>query len=191
MATKKILIALGSPRKKGNSTVLAHRVADGARNAGADVELFYLHGMDIKPCDGCGACQKESSKGCHIKDEMQDLYPKLRQANAWVIATPIYFFTVSAQTKLFMDRWYALLDASKDSAFKGKRIGIILTYSASDPFESGTINAMRTFQDTSSYLGSHIVDIVCGSADKAGEIRSNQKLMDRAYSLGEKLCGIA
>ena len=146
MTARRVIIALGSPRKKGNSTILAHRVADGVREAGADVELFYLHGMDIKPCDGCDACLKENTKGCHIKDDMQALYPKLHEADAWVIASPIYWFTVSAQTKLFMGRCYAL-NMKWDNTFKNKRIGIILTYGGSDPFNSGAINATRTFQD--------------------------------------------
>ena len=193
MAAGKVIIALGSPREKGNSTTLAHRVADGAREAGADVELFYLHGMDIKFCDGCDTCRKENSKGCHIQDDMQALYPKLRQADAWVIASPIYFFTVSAQTKLFMDRWEAFTGpilSSQDNIYKDKRIGIILTYGASDPFNSGAINAIRTFQDAFAYIGPPIVDIVYGSASEAGEIGNNQELMDKAYSLGKKLGAI-
>ncbi len=59
MTAKKVLVALGSPRKEANSTILAQRAADGARDAGADVELFDLHKMDIKPCDACDACRFE------------------------------------------------------------------------------------------------------------------------------------
>ena len=188
MAAGKVIIALGSPREKGNSTTLAHRVADGAREAGADVELFYLHGMDIKFCDGCDTCRKENSKGCHIQDDMQALYPKLLQADAWVIASPIYYFTVSAQTKVFMDRCYAL-NMKRDNIYKDKRIGIILTYGGSDPFNSGAINAIRTFQDAFAYIGPRpsIVSIIYGSASEVGEIRNNQELMDKAYLLGKKL----
>ena len=186
MATKKILIALGSPRKKGNSTVLAHRVADGARNAGADVERLYLYEMDIKPCTACEVCRDEISTPCNINDDMEKLDPKLRQADALVIASPIYWFTVSAQTKLFIDRFYALGN-SQGYALEGKRIGIILTYGDTDAFSSGAVNALRTFQDTFAYLGAHIVDMVYGSAWGPGEIRENHALMEKAYMLGKNL----
>ena len=86
------------PRKNGNSITLAQRVAKGAEAAGAEVESFYLHEMDIKPCDACDICLEDSSKDCIIDDDMQNLYPKLRQADALVIASPIYCATVAAET---------------------------------------------------------------------------------------------
>jgi multimeric flavodoxin WrbA len=184
---QKVLVVMGSPRRKGNSTTLAENVIAGAKNAGAEVESFHLHEMDIKPCDACDACRKEaSSRGCIIDDDMQDIYPKLLEADALVIASPIYWFTVSAQTKLFMDRWYAFgnLDGY---GLKGKRIGILLTYGDTDPFNSGAVDAIRTFQDAFSYVGAHIVGMVYGSAEKAGEISNNGVLMDKAYQLGEQL----
>ena len=117
---------------------------------------------------------------------MQDLYPKLRQTNALVIASPIYYFTVSAQTKLFVDRWYAL-GGPQGNALKGKRIGIILTYENVDPFRSGAVNAIRTLQDTFAYIGSHIIGIVYGRALKSGEIKNNRDVMEKAYTLGNQL----
>ena len=96
MTVRKVIIAMGSPRKEGNSTILAHRAADGAVAAGADIELFNLYEMDIKPCDACEACHQKNSKSCIAKDDMQILYPKLRQAYAWLIASPIYWFTFNA-----------------------------------------------------------------------------------------------
>ena len=117
---------------------------------------------------------------------MRDLYPKLRQADALVIASPIYWFTVSAQTKLFMDRCYAL-GGPQGNALKGKRIGIVLAYGDSDPFNSGAVNAIRTFQDAFRYIGSNIVGMVYGSASDVGEIKSNRALMDKAYQMGRQL----
>ena len=186
MSSKKVVIVMGSPRKNGNSTTLAQRVAKGAEAAGAEVESFYLHEMDIKPCDACDICLEDSSKDCIIDDDMQNLYPKLRQADALVIASPIYCFTVAAQTKLFLDRCYGL-GGPQGNALKGKRIGIVLTYGDSDPFDSGAVNAMRTFQDIFAYIGSPIVSMVYGSASKAGEIKANRDLMEKAYKMGEQL----
>ena len=188
MGDKKILLLMGSPREEGNSAVLAKQVAAGAEATGAGVESFYLHGMNIQPCTACDACREETGKDCVIDDDMQTLYPKLRRADAVVIASPIYWFTVSAQTKLFMDRWYALGGPGEEyAAFEGKRIGIVLTYGDLDPFVSGAVNALRTFQDAFNYVGAKIVGMIYGSASEAGEIRNNRDLMEKAYELGKQL----
>ena len=188
MEGKKILLMMGSPRKDGNSATLAKQVAAGAEAAGAEVESFYLHGMNIHPCTACDACREERDKDCVIDDDMETLYGKLRQADALVIASPIYWFTVSAQTKLFMDRWYALGGPGEEyAAFAGKSIGIVLTYADVDPFTSGAVNALRTFQDAFNYVGAQIVGMVYGSASEAGEIRKNRDLMEKAYELGKQL----
>jgi multimeric flavodoxin WrbA len=182
----KVMIVVGSPRKKGNSSTLAKQVAAGARAGGAEVETFFLHDMDIKPCTACDSCRKKADMDCIIQDDMQILYPRLKGADAVVIASPIYWFTVSAQTKLFMDRWYAL-GTDEGYALAGKKFGIVLAYAAEDPFVSGAVNALRTFQDALSFIGAEIVGMVYGSAWKAGEVRKNKALMEEAYGLGKKL----
>jgi multimeric flavodoxin WrbA len=183
---KKVLVVMGSPRRNGNSATLGQNVIAGAKSAGATVDSYYLHGMDIKPCDACEACRTNNSGDCVIDDDMQELYLKLRETDVLVIASPIYYFTVSAQTKLFIDRWYALGE-EKDTIINGKQIGIVLTYGDSNPFTSGAVNAIRTFQDIFNHLGANIVDIVYGTASEAGEIKTNQALMDKAYSMGQQL----
>jgi multimeric flavodoxin WrbA len=183
---KKVVVLLGSPRKKGNSAILAAQIARGAKAAGAKVETIFLHGLNIAPCKSCYACQKEKSRGCSIDDAMQDLYPKLLAAEAWVIASPVYWFTMSAQMKLFMDRCFALPAYAKNP-FAGKRIAIAMSYGDADPFSSGCVNALRTFQDAFNYAGAKIVGMVYGSAYGAGEIRTNEALMKAAGELGKEL----
>lgn len=183
---RKILVVHSSPRKKGNSNTLANGIIKGAESAGADVESVYLHGLDISPCNACYACQKKDSKGCAIDDEMQTIYPKLVECDTWVIASPVYWFNMSAQTKLFMDRCFALL-AYADNPFAGKRVAIAMSYGDTDPFNSGCVNALRSFQDAFRYVGAKMVGMVYGSAEAPGEIESNADLMQRAESLGRKL----
>jgi multimeric flavodoxin WrbA len=186
---RKIMVVIGSPRRRGNSATLAKRVADGAKDAGARVEIFFLQAMDIRPCTACDACRTKLRKDCIIKDDMKKLYPKLKAADGIVIASPIYWFTVSAQTKLFMDRWYAL-GGDDGYALAGKKFGIALAYADADPFTSGAVNALRTFQDAFSYIGAELLGSVYGSAWKAGEIKKNKALMNAAYALGKKMaCG--
>jgi len=183
---KKVLILLGSPRKKGNSAILAAQIAKGVGSAGVKVETVFLQGLNIAPCKSCYACQKKNSKGCAIDDAMQGVYPKLLAADAWVIATPVYWFTMSAQTKLFMDRCFALPAYAKEP-FAGKRIAIAMSYGDADPFVSGCVNALRTFQDAFSYTKAHIVGMVYGSAFGEGEIRANEALLKEAETLGRNL----
>jgi multimeric flavodoxin WrbA len=182
----KIVIVNGSPRKKGNSATLAQQVATGAEAAGAHLETYYLHGLDIHPCNACDACLKSDDPDCVIDDDMQTLYPRLQEADAIVIASPIYWFTISAQTKLFMDRCYAFLGPG-ENPLKDKQFAIVLAYGDSDPFNSGAVNALRTFQDGLGYIGAEIVGTVYGSASKPGEIAHNEALMEKAYQLGQRL----
>jgi multimeric flavodoxin WrbA len=181
---KHVLIFKGSPRENGNSSLLADKVAEGAQATGAEVEIFSLHRMDIRPCDACDTCQETGV--CVLKDDMQRLYPKLKGAEAIVIASPIYWFTMSAQTKLFIDRWYAL-ESSQGNALKGKQFGIILTYGDTDPYSSGAINAIRSFQDMFRYIGADIAGMVYGTANDAGDMLKQPELMERAYKLGTKI----
>jgi multimeric flavodoxin WrbA len=183
-----LLIVKASPRKNGNSAALADQVAAGAQEAGAQVESVYLHGMDISPCDACEACQVSADAECIVDDDMQFLYPKVCEADAIVYASPIYWFTVSAQLKLFMDRCYALGgDEVEDHGLAGKRIGVVLTYGDDDPLGSGAINAIRMFQDAFRYIPAEIVGVVHGSANDPGEIMANEDVMQRAYDLGREL----
>jgi len=184
-AKKKVLVLLGSPRKKGNSAILAEEIVKGAESQGANVETLYIHGMDIKPCQSCYACQKKDSKGCAIDDDMQIIYPKLIEADSWVIASPVYWFNMSAQTKLWMDRCFALL-AYGSNAFR-KNIVIAMSYGDTDPVTSGCINALRTFQDAFRYVGAKIVGTVYGTAMEAGDISQNTALLKNAEELGKKL----
>ena len=185
----KILIVLGSPRKKGNSATLAAKVAEGAIADGAEVESVYLNGLNIKPCQGCEKCQQESFIGCAIEDEMNQLYSKLQEADSVVVASPIYWFNISAQTKTFIDRLYAV-GVRQKNIFKGRNFAIILTFADPDPFVSGAVNALRSFQDICRYLGANIEGMVYGSASGAGEIKEKQDIMEKAVLLGQHLATI-
>jgi len=69
----------------------------------------------------------------------------------------------------------------------GKKFGILLSYGDADPFASGAVNALRTFQDALHYIGAEMAGMVYGSASKAGEIRKNEAVMQEAFALGKKI----
>ncbi|MEW5722008.1 MAG: flavodoxin family protein [Thermodesulfobacteriota bacterium] len=182
----KVLVFLGSPRKKGNSAALAGALVTGARQAGAKVETVYLNGLKIKPCQACYACRKKPAKQCVQKDDMQSLYPKIDEADALVFASPVYWFSVSAQTKLVMDRFFAY-GARDYQGLAGKRAAVLMSYGDDDPFASGCVNALRSFQDAFNYVGIKIAGMVYGSGEEPGEITGNQALMKKAEELGKSL----
>jgi multimeric flavodoxin WrbA len=181
--TTNILILKGSPREKGNSAILADRAALGAQEAGAQVESIYLHGLDIRPCDGCDLCD---AGACIIEDDMQTLYPKLAAADAILLASPIYWFTFTAQVKLCIDRWYGF-QAHHWQEVSHKQFGFILTYGDTDLYTSGAINAIHTYETMCRFLESKIVGIVHGSLDKVGDAEKHPELLQQAYNLGKLL----
>ncbi len=183
---RKLLIVLGSPRKNGNSTILAAEAAKAAKAAGASVETVCLQALHIKACTACDACQRKPGSGCVIRDDMQQVYPKLKQADALLLATPIYWANMSAQMKTFMDRCYALATPT-GHAFTGKKAGIILTYGAPDVFSAGGINALRCFQDSFGFVDVKIEGMVYGTAWKPGDVKKNRSLLKDAANLGKSL----
>ena len=102
----KFLAIWGSPRRGGNSEILLQAFIDGATQAGGEVELLALREHKISPCLEIYHCFKNGT--CPIKDDMLPLYDKLLEADVVVLATPIFFYSVSAQAKAFIDRTQAL-----------------------------------------------------------------------------------
>jgi multimeric flavodoxin WrbA len=158
---------------------------------GGEAEIIYLHGLDISPCDACDSCRGVSEIDCIVEDDMQMLYPKVYEAGAIVYASPVYWFTVSAQLKLFMDRCYGMGESSssdhEDNPLAGKKVGVALVYEGDDPYDSGAINAIRTFQDMFDYIHADLIGIVYGQALDRGEIRKRVDVLDKALDLGTKL----
>lgn len=187
--SKRILIFNGSPRLQGNTAVLSARLAAGARELGADAEIIYLHGLDIQACDACDGC-KTGGKGCVIGDDMQEIYPKLLSADAIVIATPVYWFSMTAQMKLCLDRWYAL-GSGQDYEVKGKKLALLMVYGDEDLYSSGGITVIHTLEGNCRYTGMEFAGIVHGSAMDIGDAEKNPSLMDRAFQLGKNLAQTA
>jgi multimeric flavodoxin WrbA len=102
----KILGLSFSPRKDGNTVILLEEALSGARQEGAETELYSIADKDIKPCDGCWGCRKDGK--CHIKDDMQEIYEKLLDADGIIFGTPVYFYNMTGQSKTVIDRTIAL-----------------------------------------------------------------------------------
>ena len=107
----KVIGIVCSPRRQGNTEILVQEALESAKAAGAEVELLTLAGKTLAPCDGCETCTKTGK--CHIDDDMQEVYPKLIEADGIIFGSPIYFWTITAQAKALIDRTMPLIVAHR------------------------------------------------------------------------------
>jgi len=98
----KTIAFLGSPRKDGNSELLLKEAIRGVEASGSEVQVFRLNLMNIKPCQNCGGCDETGI--CVLDDDMNEIYRQIRAVERFILASPIFFFGLSAQTKIMIDR---------------------------------------------------------------------------------------
>lgn len=101
----KVLALNGSPRKGGNTEILLEETLKGVREQGAEVTRYNLNTMRLTPCQDCGGC--DDSGLCVLKDDMQAIYEDIRTADRIIAASPVFFYSVSAQLKIVIDRCQA------------------------------------------------------------------------------------
>jgi len=149
-----------------------------ARESGAEIELVTLAGKTITPCDGCLSCHETGE--CHIKDDMQDIYTKLLEADGIIFGTPVYFWTVTAQAKALIDRTYIL---AVQRRLRGKVAGVVVALG-----RTGATSALAVFN---SFCIGHkmiLVGRAVGFGDEEkGEVKRDKTGMTEAESLGETI----
>jgi multimeric flavodoxin WrbA len=102
----RVLGIAGSPRRRGNTDLLLAEVMRGAASQGAEVKTIVLSQLNIAPCQHCDGCLETGR--CKVEDDMQMIYDELEQADRLVLASPVHFMGVTAQTKAMIDRCQAL-----------------------------------------------------------------------------------
>ena len=177
--SKKVLILSSSPRKKGNSNALCDRFMEGAVEAGHQVEKVVLAEKKINYCTACYACQKTGR--CAQKDDMASILDSMVAADAIVMATPVYFYTMCAQMKTVIDRTVARYTkiANKDFYF------IVTAADSNKAALEPTIEGFRAF--TSCLTRAKEKGIVYGAgAWEIGDILES-RAMKQAYEMGKAL----
>ncbi len=175
----KVLAISASPRKGGNSDVLCDQFLKGAAEAGHETEKIRLAEKRITPCVACYGCRE--SKVCVQKDDMEDILTKLVGADVIVLATPVYFYSMDAQMKLFIDRSLPRYLEICDKAFY-----YIIT--AADPQHEA---AEETIAGLRGYLrclpGAREKEIIYGmGAWDKGDIYRHPAL-EQAYKIGKSI----
>ncbi|MDE6604973.1 MAG: NAD(P)H-dependent oxidoreductase [Clostridia bacterium] len=175
-----ILILTGSPRKGSNTDMLANAFADGARLK-HNVEIVSVNDYKINACIGCNTCFTRDGNKCFQNDGMEQIYAKMANANMLVVASPVYFYGISAQLKNIVDRCHTPMRKN----FKIKNTAMLLVAGSSKPCVFDAI--VRQYQLIVDYF--HFEDkgmILVGGVNEKGAIADREELK-QAYSLGESL----
>jgi len=131
---------------------------------------------------------KSRDSGCVIQDDLTPVLESARAADGIIIAGPVYWFSFTAQTKLFIDRaFYSMCDPAGPHLLAGKKLGMIIPFGDKNPFVSGAINALRSFQDITAFMGAELCGLVYGTANAPGEAAANADLVREAEELGAKI----
>lgn len=177
---KKILILEGSPRPNGNSCILSNEFARGAEEAGCSVDKIQISRKKISGCLGCNACYRNGGS-CVQKDDMEEIRAKMLEADVIVLASPIYFYSMTVQMKALVDRTYAFFNQ-----LAGKTFYFVITCAATDASYTETMLAsLRGFTCCvpEAKEGGAVLGI---GAMEADEIRSSAA-MQQAYQMGRNV----
>jgi multimeric flavodoxin WrbA len=183
----KVLGIMGSPRIKGNTDLLLDEALKGARSQGAETEKIVVDKLKIAPCKEYYGCARDGN--CVIRDDMDDIYPKLMDADVIIVASPMFFYSLTAQLKALIDRCQAiwarknLLKQPAKQNRKGAFIGVGATRGPR-LFEGSILILKYFFKDLDvEYTG----ELLVRGIDKRGEIKNNPQALSDAYELGKKL----
>lgn len=178
---KTVLIISTSPRKGGNSEILADEFAKGARESGHEVEKVCLYDKTINFCKGCLACQK--TQRCVIHDDADVVARKMKDADVLVFATPIYYYEMCGQMKTMLDRANPLFPS--EYAFRD----IYLLASAAENEESavdGAVNGLKGW--IACFEKARLKGVVRGvGATDPGDIRHHASALEEARAMGKNV----
>jgi multimeric flavodoxin WrbA len=163
-----IEILVGSPRRNGNSIIMADMLRRKFKPQKFDSNITYLYNLAIKPCVDCRACKK-GEKECVLKDDMIKVYERLKVSDTIIIATPIYWFGPTAQTKLMLDR---LRPFYANKKLAGKKLALLLPAGTGEPDCDLTI---EMFKRSAKALEMSYIGEVTAEAYDAGEVNNDTK----------------
>ncbi len=189
--TIQITAVYGSPRRKGNTATLLNQAVQGARDAGANVEKIVLRDLKMSPCLEIYACKQEGE--CAIKDDFQQLRDKILSSNGLMLASPIFFYTVSSHTKILMDRcqslWVKKYWLEKPPATRNnlQRKGLVISVGATQGKKlfDGAQLSMKYFFDV---LDMSLWKMLTyRGLDFEGDVGKHPEYLSEAYEAGKRM----
>ena len=188
----KTIAFLGSPRKDGNTDLLLQEAIKGIESSGLSVKTYRLNLMNIKPCQNCGGCEETGE--CIINDDMAEINRDIRSVDRVILASPVFFFSLSAQSKTMIDRcqsfWcekYLLKKTIPGGEYGRKGLLLLVGGMKKEIGIECSENTARAFfrtisvpeHNTLSYLG----------VDAKGAILEHPTALREAFEAGKKLVG--
>jgi multimeric flavodoxin WrbA len=189
----KIVSVLGSPCENGNSSTIAKRFCDTAEKLGAEVKTFVLNNLEYRGCQGCMACKSKLER-CALEDDLTEVLEAIRETDVLVLASPVYYWDVSGQTKCFLDRTFSYLVPDfnakpvKSRLTPGKKLVMILTQN--NPDEGNFTNIFPKFDYFFRAYGfseTHLIR-ACG-VNAPGDVASREDVLMPTEKLAEEMCG--
>ncbi|MGD9015317.1 MAG: flavodoxin family protein [Candidatus Omnitrophota bacterium] len=178
----------GSPRIGGNTDVLLDKVLQGAKAGGARIEKIILNRLKFSACQECANVRDDGT--CIVEDDLQPVYKKIEQADVIILASPIFFGSLSAQTKMMIDRFQCVWRVKyilKKDIFKRKRKGIFVCVEASHREDFFT-NAKSIVKNWFATINADYQDeFFCSGVDEKGSILKHPDILNKASELGEKI----
>ncbi|WP_346688375.1 flavodoxin family protein [uncultured Cloacibacillus sp.] len=179
---KKIIVLNGSPRKNGNTSALVKAFREGAESAGHSVTEFWLEGMKINGCRGCCAGGKNPESPCVQKDDMEQIYPAYKEADVVVLASPLYYWTISGQLKCAFDRLFAVAEC--DPSYTNPRKESALLMAAEG---NGFEETVYWYDRLMGHIGwKDCGKVLCGGVMAVGDIEGKPEL-EEARRLGASI----
>ena len=184
----RILAISGSPRSGGNTDMLLDKALEGALEKGAETEKIIINDLNMRPCQECEKVKDDGT--CKIEDDFQALYEKIKKADALILASPIFFGSLSAQTKIMIDRFQCFWRYRyilKKSAPEALKPGALILVEASKR-NSFLLNAKSIVKNFFATAGIEYKDeLFCAGIESKGTISEHPDLIARAFELGKKL----
>ena len=183
----KVVGVVGSPRINGNTEILTAHCLEAVAEEGLQTELIRLGGLDIRYCDACYVCREEEI--CPRDDDLFGVYEKMKEADGIIVASPMFFYGVTAQLKALIDRCQALwvrrnvLKTLPESKKKGVFIGVGAT-KGKQLFDGSILVIKYFFQ---SFGAEYTDELLVRGVDKRGEIKEHPDLLKEAFELGQRL----
>ncbi len=194
---QKVTIIFGSPSKDSNTHILVKEAQRGLEESGAESEIFFLNDLTIRGCQSCLTCKMNDTTTCAIHDDMQLIYRAMETSDGILVATPIYFAYVTAQTKLWSDRLFPYL-GSKERVEEGIKTNLTgrmpghkiakFIFTQNQPDKSLFIEYISKFMYTIGMVGFDlkgymlVPDLARGMKPMVTERKS---AMQEAYELGK------
>ena len=190
---KRILIVLGGGRANGNTAQLVNAFMKGAKEAGHHVELIVLNKLKVNGCIGCNSCRY--GKPCIQKDDFNSIIPKIKESDLLILASPLYFWTISSKIKAFIERFYCIAEEDSNPPF-----GRYEKYPVHDCalLMTSADNYFWTFEQAVSYYNFALINYIgfhnkgmllaggCGDTNGKPQIEKTNHLAE-AFEFGKRI----